>query len=547
MDSFRSRFNVFLSIVLVIAVLVGVQLVRFQVLQHVESTRDVPELLSVEPAPRGRIYDRNGYLLAGDEAHFELAYDRNGAQYDRFIKDLAPTLGLNPGDILALKDQPKVKHLQLIKDLPYDKGTLVREKDVWGFSAHPFWKRAYTEGALAAHVLGFVNDDRNGLYGVEGWYNDVLTPTLQKDGTLAPGADLVLTIDRNAQAITEEELARALQNTGASSGSIIVANPRNGEILAMASSPSYDPSRYVELANKDGLDAFVNPVVSDNFEPGSTFKILTMAAALDSGTVTPDTVYNDTANIEVGGQLIWNWDRGSHGPTDMTGLLAKSLNVGASTLAMRMGQQKFYQYMRAFGLGKPTGIDLQHEAAGLVITRDKNPDRWSEAILASNAFGQGIATTPLQLVAAVAAVANDGVLVQPHVVKKIVRGDRVDEAKVVAAGRPISKATANTLTQMLVTAVRREVPEALVEGYSIAGKTGTAQIPVPGGYDDPWTIATFIAYAPADDPQVIILVKLDRPTSSMWGSETAVPVFYDLATRLFPVLGVRPDNQMSMK
>ena len=145
--------------------------------------------------------------------------------------------------------------------------------------------------------------------------------------------------------------------------------------------------------------------------------------------------------------------------------------------------------MRAFGLGKPTGIDLQHEAAGLVITRDKNPDRWSEAILASNAFGQGIATTPIQLVAAVAAVANDGVLVQPHVVKKIVRGDRVDEAKVVAAGRPISKATANTLTQMLVTAVRREVPDALVDGYSIAGKTGTAQIPVPGGYDDPWTIA----------------------------------------------------------
>lgn len=547
MDSFRSRFNVFLVIVLVMAALVGVQLIRFQVVQHVDSTRDVPELLSVEPAPRGRIYDRNGYLLTGDEAHFELAYDRNGANYDQFIKDLAPTLGIKAEDILALKATPTIKHQQLIKDLPYDKGTLVRDKNVWGFTAHPFWKRAYTEGSLAAHVLGFVNENRVGLYGVEGWYNDVLTPTLQKDGTLAPGADLVLTIERNAQAITEEELARALQNTGASSGSIIVANPRNGEILAMASSPNYDPSQYVAIANKDGLDAFVNPAVSDNFEPGSIFKILTMAAALDSNTVKPDTVYNDTANIEVGGQLIWNWDRGSHGPTDMTGLLAKSLNVGASTLAMRMGQQQFYKYMRAFGLGKPTGIDLQHEAAGLVITRDKNPDRWSEAILASNSFGQGIATTPIQMVAAVAAVANDGVLVQPHVVKKIVRGDRVDEAKVVAAGRPISKETANTLTQMLVTAVRREVPDAIVDGYSIAGKTGTAQIPVPGGYDDPWTIATFIAFAPAEDPQVIILVKLDRPTSSMWGSETAVPVFYDLATRLFPVLGVRPDNQMSMK
>jgi cell division protein FtsI (penicillin-binding protein 3) len=526
---------------------VGLQLIRFQVVQHVESTRDVPELLSVEPAARGRIYDRNGYLLAADEPRFELAYDQPGANYDQFIKDLAPAVGVKPEDILALEATPTIKHKLLVKDLPYDKGQLVREKDVWGFTAHPFWKRAYAEGSLAAHVLGFVNDDRTGLYGVEGWYNDVLTPTTQADGTLAPGADVVLTLDRNVQAITEEELARALQTTGATSGSIIVANPRNGEILAMASSPSYDPTQYADIADKDGLNSFVNPAVSDIFEPGSIFKILTMAAALDSGTVTPDTVYNDTASIEVGGQLIWNWDRGGHGPTSMTGLLAKSLNVGASTIAMRMGQQTFYKYLRAFGLGKPTGIDLQHEGAGLLITRDKNPDRWSEAILASNSFGQAIATTPLQMIAAVSAVANDGVMMQPHIVKKIVRGDRVDEAKPVVAGRPISKATAQTLTQMLVTAVRSEVTTALVDGYSIAGKTGTAQIPIPGGYDDPWTIGTFIAFAPANDPQVIILVKLDRPTSSMWGSQTAVPVFHDLATRLFPVLGVRPDNQVSMK
>jgi cell division protein FtsI/penicillin-binding protein 2 len=544
MDSFRSRFNVFLVILAVIAALVGVQLVRFQLVQHVESKRDVPELLTAEPASRGRVYDRNGYLLSGDETHFELAYDRNGAQYGRFIEELAPQLGITATEILALKAQPAIIHKQLIKDLPFELGNLVREADVWGFTAHPFWKRAYPEGSLAAHVLGFVNDDRVGLYGVEGWYNDVLTPTRQVDGTFAPGADIVLTIDRNAQAITEEELALALRDTGAESGSIIVANPRNGEILAMASTPGYDPTRYAEIA-VEKEKAFVNPGVSDLFEPGSIFKVLTMAAALDSGTVTRDTVYNDTASIEVGGQVIWNWDRGGHGPTDMTGLLAKSLNVGASTLAIRMGQQTFYKYMRAFNLGRPTGIDLQHEAAGLLITRDKNPDRWSEAILASNSFGQAIATTPIQMIASIGAVANDGVLVQPHVVKKIIRGDRVDQAKVVPLGRPISRETANLLSDMLAEAVRREVPEALVDGYTIAGKTGTAQIPVPGGYDDPWTIATFIAYAPAHDPQVIVLVKLDRPTSSMWGSETAVPVFQRLATRLFPVLGILPDGQVA--
>jgi cell division protein FtsI/penicillin-binding protein 2 len=313
----------------------------------------------------------------------------------------------------------------------------------------------------------------------------------------------------------------------------------------MASAPGYDATQIAE-AFAQNEKAFVNPGVSDLYEPGSIFKVLTMAAALDSGTVTRDSVYNDTASIELGGQVFWNWDRGGYGTLDMTGLLAKSRNVGAATLAVQMGQQAFYKYLRAFGLGQPTGIDLQNEAAGLVITRDKNPDRWSEAILASNSFGQAIAVTPIQMVAAIGAVANDGVLVQPHVVKKIIRADRVDEAKIVPLSRPISRQTANTLSDMLADAVLSEAPEGLVDGYTIAGKTGTAQIPIPGGYDDPWTIASFIAYAPAHDPQVIVLVKLDRPTSSMWGSETAVPVFQQLATRLFPVLGVRPDNQLAI-
>ena len=547
MDPFRSRFNVFLAIVLMIGALIGVQLIRFQLVQHVDSTRDVPELLSVPPAPRGRVFDRNGYLLAGDETHFELAYDRNGANYDRFIQEVAPVIGFPVGEVLALQAQPEVPHTQLVKDLPYDKGRFVREKDVWGFTVHPFWKRAYPEGSLAAHILGFVNEDRIGNYGLEGWYDNILTPTLQSDGMLAPGADLVLTIDRNAQAITEEVLAEGLQDTGAEAGTIIVMNPRNGEILAMASLPTYNPGQYAETAKSSGLDPFINSAVSANFEPGSIFKVLTMAAALDSDTVTPDTVYNDTAAIEIGGQVFYNWDRGGHGPTDMTGLLAKSLNVGAATIATRMGQAKFYQYMRAFGLGKPTGVDLQNEAAGLLITRDQNPDRWSEAILASNSFGQAIATTPLQMIAAVSAVANEGVLVRPHVVKQIIRGDHIDEAKPVVAGRPISRETAQTLSTMLTNAVRSEAWGQLLEGYSIAGKTGTAQIPVPGGYDDPWTIGTFIAYTPADDPQVIVLVKLDRPTSSMWGSETAVPLFKKLGERLFPVLGIRPDLPVAQR
>ncbi len=548
MDTFRGRFNFFIASLLVLAALVVVQLIRFQVIQHVDSQREAPELLTTEPAARGRILDRNGYLLAADEPHFAVSFDRNGAQVETAAQELAGVLKMMPEQIRALKTSG-APHQLLVKDLSYQEGLDVRNKDIWGFTATPFWKRVYPEGTLAAHVLGFVNADRQGMYGLEGWYSSILSPTQEITHTdmMLAGADLVLTIDRTAQRITEEELRRALHDTGANSGSIIVMNPRNGEVLAMANAPTFNPNQFSEVAQSDGLKAFVNQAISDNYEPGSVFKIITMAAALDSGTVTPDTVYNDTASIEVGGEVFWNWDRGAHGPTDMTGLLAKSLNVGAATLAVRMGQQKFYQYIRAFGLGRPTGIDLRHEAEGLVVTRDKNPDQWTEAYLGANAFGQGIATTPIQMVTAVSAVANGGVLVQPHVVKQIIRNGQTTEAKTVTLGHPISAKTARTLTQMLVEAVSREVPDALVDGYSIAGKTGTAQIPIPGGYDDPWTIGSFIAFAPADDPQVIILVKLDRTISSMWGSETAVPVFRHLAERLFPVLGVRPDAQVSMR
>ena len=360
--------------------------------------------------------------------------------------------------------------------------------------------------------------------------------------TTKPGTDLILTIDRTAQAIAEEELARGLKDTGAKSGSIIVMNPRNGDILAMASAPSYDPNAYADLVN-DKSDQFVDPAISSNYEPGSVFKIITLAAALDLGTVTPETTYLDTQYIEVGGRLLWNWDRQGHGVVNMIEMMAKSLNVGAATLSTRMGQQNFYRYLRAFGVGRPTGIDLQGEAAGLLRTRDTDPADWSEADLGTNAFGQGLAMTPIQLVTAVAAVANDGLMVQPHVVKQIVDGDKVTTAQVVKVGRPITERTAHTLTDVLVQAVEQEVKFAQVPGYRIAGKTGTAQIPIAGGYDDPWTIASFIGYGPASNPQLIILVKLDRPTSSPYGSATAAPVFQRVATRLFALFGIQPDTQ----
>ncbi len=538
----RGRLIFLIGMLIILTGLVIAQLVRYQVLMQIPSGAAGPQLIQSEPVRRGWIYDRNGAVLASDEPRYMILYDRNGGDPDRAARDLTPIIGLTPEKFREMIGGGLVQ-TRLVRDLPSEVGKRVRALDIAGVISQAYWKRAYPENSLAAHVLGFVNDDRVGYYGLEGKYDSVLNGTALKTDIpdVRPGADLVLTLDRTAQAITEEELARGLQDTGATSGSIIVMNPRNGEILAMASAPTFNPNNYADLAKTD-INQFINPVVSANFEPGSTFKILTMAAALDMGLVTPGTTYNDTTYIEIGGQLIWNWDRAAHGETDMVGLLAKSLNVGAATLAMQLGQQNFYRYVRAFGIGRQTGVDLQADASGQLRTRDSDPSNWSESDLGTNSFGQGVSTTPIQMIAAVAAVANDGVMVQPHVVKKIINGTHETVAKTVPVGRPISAQTAHTLTQMLVQVVDREVSFAQVPGYRVAGKTGTAQIPVPGGYDDPWTIASFIGYAPAENPQLIIMVKLDRPTLSPYGSETAAPVFQKLATRLFAVLDIKPDD-----
>lgn len=538
----RGRFTFLILILIGLTISVVVQVVRYQVFQHApDSTASIGLDQPIGTGMRGRIFDRNGDLLASDQPRYAVIFDPihdpkvNDQMIDEAARDLTPVIDISPADFrskLGSKDQ----HVKLLDDLAPDVGKHVNDLQITGFSASAYWSRAYPEGSLAAAVLGFVNASRNGFYGVEGRYNSLLNPQAAH-----PGADLVLTIDRTVQAITEEELANGLADTGAESGSIIVMNPRTGEILAMASAPGYDPNHYSDIPRSQ-QNIFVNPAVSVHYEPGSVFKILTFAAGIDAGTITPQTTYYDTACLEVGGQSLCNWDRAGHGTVTMVDMMALSLNVGAAHVSTQMGQQNFYRYLKAFGIGQPTGVDLANEDSGELRTRDADPDAWSEADLGTNAFGQGLSTTPIQLIAAVAAVANDGVMVQPHIVKQIRDGDQVRTAQVVDIGRPISAQTAHTVSDVLVQVVQREVSNAQVSGYRIAGKTGTAQIPVAGGYDPIYTIASFIGYAPADNPQVIILVKLDRPTVSPWGSETAAPVFQKLAARLFPVLGILPIN-----
>jgi len=276
------------------------------------------------------------------------------------------------------------------------------------------------------------------------------------------------------------------------------------------------------------------------YEPGSVTKILTMAAALDSGAVSPGTTYLDTGSILVGGALIQNWDEAPWGVQDMTGCLQHSLNVCMATLSTQMGAETFYGYMDNFGFGHLTGIDLAGEAAGrLKIPGDTD---WYPVDLGTNSFGQGVSATPIQIMMAASPIANHGRTVTPHALYAMVRDGRQYDVPAQFAGSPISTQTAETLSGMLAVSLESEGSMALVPGYRIAGKTGTAQIPVNGFYDSTKTNASFIGWGPVDDPQFMIYIWLERPSASIWGSETAAPVFAEIAEKTVILLDIPPDS-----
>ncbi|MEA3396306.1 MAG: penicillin-binding protein 2, partial [Chloroflexota bacterium] len=344
------------------------------------------------------------------------------------------------------------------------------------------------------------------------------------------------------QAYVEGELDKALLDYDAQGGVILVLDPRTGEILAAATRPSYEPVRYADYAEKGLAAIFQDPAISHTYEPGSVFKIVTVAAALDSGRADLNWSYQDRGMLEYGGVVVQNWDRAAYGQQDLAGLLTHSLNVGAAQLSTQvLGAEQFYRYVRAFGFGQPTGVELAGEAAGLVhMPLDWN---WEDSFLATNSFGQGIAVTPLQMATAVATIANEGVMMQPHIVAERLYPDgRSIVIPPRSTGQPITAETAWTLSELLAQVVD-EMPEAQVPGYRIAGKTGTAQIPGVGGYEQDAVITSFVGFGPLPDPQLLILVKLDRPGGPMatrWGTQTAAPLFQKVAARLFVLLGIPP-------
>jgi cell division protein FtsI/penicillin-binding protein 2 len=354
------------------------------------------------------------------------------------------------------------------------------------------------------------------------------------------GASLVLTIDRDIQSSMEDLIDSAVENNGADSGTIVVLDPQTGEILAAATTPRLDLNEYWDYAKVFKGETPFNRIVSQAYEPGSVYKVLTMAAALDKGAVKPDTTFIDTGVIEVGGAYIYNWNSGAWGPQDMTGCLQHSLNVCLAWVATQLGAKDFYSYMRSFGIGHSSGVDLAGEQSGrLKVPGDED---WYDADLGTNAFGQGVAATPLQMAAAIAAVANDGKMMAPHIVRAIVdKGQQFNiEPRVISV--PIRKETAKTLTDMLAISLEEEASDALVEGYRVAGKTGTAEIPTPFGYSSSATNASFVGWGPVDDPQFLVYIWLEKPTSSPWGSIVAAPVFRQAVEKLVVLMDIPPDR-----
>lgn len=546
-----------------------------ELISYLEKTYN-QEVRIIKPE-RGNIYDRWGNLLAGNMEVYEVGIaPPQVTNSETVAQDLSSILGLDYTNIKKIArsyvEEENEKYMVVADFVSADKVQQLEDKlaeyeiaetprkgsrpSLNGVHWVAHLKRSYPENSLAANVLGFYNfydrTDGRGILGLEEQYNNLLAGTdtkvvlpmnpteIQEIPSVPPGSSLILTIDRSIQAAMERIVQKALEDSGAESASILVMDPESGEMLAMATTPSFDPNQYQLYGEVFPQGSHYNRAISQLYEPGSVFKVLTMAAALDSGSVTPETTFVDTGAIEVGGLYIYNWDRGAWGPQDMTGCLQHSLNVCLAWIATEMGPTVFYSYLEEFGIGRYTGIDLAGEQVyPLSLPGDAN---WYPINLGTNSFGQGVAATPIQMITAISSLANDGKMMAPHVVKAYIQDGHQFDINSRVVRQVIKPETAHQLTEMLANSLENEASSALVEGYRVAGKTGTAEIPGPGGYESSVTNASFVGWGPVDDPKFLVYIWLEKPTSSPWGSVVAAPVFREVVSELVVLMKLPPDS-----
>jgi cell division protein FtsI/penicillin-binding protein 2 len=553
-----NRVRVLIGFFAIFALAVLVRMVDWQVLRAV---RSVEASAQTSDLSRGRIVDSHGLLMATDSFTWEIWADPLEYRGDKSKPDpakIAAAIGI-PAETLTAALAYDGHSVLVAKNVSEAQCLAARHaKEV------PLWvwcdgrrNRVYPQDMLAAHVIGFADVDQRGRAGLEASYDSWLRtmgdwPTDQLPGQpeLLPddwksylpspaGRDLVLHLDAALQYQVEKRLAEALIKYEAKAGTIIVMAPRTGALLAVANLPTYDPNKPGETT----LAQVTNSAVSEPYEPGSVFKLITYAAGLDTKRITPDTLFSDPGKLQIGSRTILNAENKKYGTIAARQALASSVNTVSAQICLDMGRDDFYRYIRQFGFGRPTEVDLAQESPGIV--KRPGTEAWSQYDQAANSFGQGISVTPIQLISAVGTIANGGTVMQPQVVKELVWDGKVYNLPPRRLGQAIRPETAHTLTQMMVFTVDSYVAgPKLVPGYRVAGKTGTAEIPQTGGYTSDLSITSFVGFLPAADPQIVILVKLVEPKASRWAEKVALPVFSLVARDAVSTLNIRPDDRM---
>lgn len=571
------RINLIVGLMFMIGAAMVLRLVQLQVFKSSDYRAQAAKSHSRKfevPATRGEIFAQDGDRvapLAMNETEFLLYADPSLIADDKkpqMAIELAKITGADAAGYLT-KMRVRGAYSVLTRRISKQHADKIRSLKLFGIGLTQAAARTYPEGDLAAQVIGFVNAEGLGQYGIEQQFNKDLSgkagllkavtdtqgnPVPTAKNTIRPpvdGSDIVLTIDRNIQAQVEKHLEEGVKAVGATSGSVIVVNPRSGKIMAMANYPSYNPAEFNKT--KD-VNNFGNQAVSSTFEPGSGFKAFTMAAGLDTGKVKPDTEYTDTGEFKSDGYIVNNSLKKKYGKQTMADVIQKSLNTGVIHVLKQLGgdpekitpsgKKVFHDYIKKFGFGRPTGITLPGEGGGKGLgfipipgSRDIN--------YANMTFGQGLSSTMTQMVMAVTAIANGGKLYQPQIVDRVISPDgKVQQVPpVVVNNQVINAEAARQLRAMMVNVVEHGSGYlAKIPGYKIAGKTGTAQVAkVDGtGYDEKKNIGTFVGFLPADNPEFVMMVRINEPKVSGFAESTTVPVFADISGYLVKYLRIAP-------
>ncbi len=538
---------------------VAARLIHVQVMKHddyvTRAARQQERTLSLTPV-RGSVRDTRGRVLAESVTVESIYADPQAVgDWKRTAKMLStvPGLGVSDAD-LEKRLRGRGEFAWIKRQVTPEVSAAVRALRLPGIYALEEHRRSYPKGSLAANVLGYVGIDGEGLAGVEYSFDSFVKGrpgkvTLLRDarrgmylvggeGTNAAvdGKHVVLTIDEVIQFVAERTLKETVDRYRAVGGSVIVMDPQDGAILAMASYPTFDPNRFREF----GPNAWRNRPVQDLYEPGSTLKIVTAAAGLEEEIVTPSQILDcGPGFIEIANIRIREHDNHQYGLISFEDVMAKSSNVGTIRVGLGLGQERLYRYLRDFGFGEQTGLALPGEGSGLL----RKTARWSKLSTAVISIGQEIAVTPLQLVRAAAIIANGGRTVEPRIVERVVdnEGNTIYKPERKAPRPVVSEKTAAILNELLKTVVTRGTgKEAALAQYAVAGKTGTAQKAVRGGYHPSHTVASFVGYVPADRPRLAILVVIDEPRGGGYGGTVAAPAFREIAEQSLRYLRVEP-------